>query len=168
MTLAFGLFSLCPRIRKADDHLVAATGWRVRLLTLGLLYKRVTVDPDKKVVTVYRRNGWFFTRTRQIPFGSIATVTYGYSDVSGNSSWSWAHDSTDLFTVGLRLQDRKQIHLFSFFGDGTFTNDGPLPDWCYIEQYLTDISGTQEKESKVFVDMLSKMVGAPVGPPSAW
>jgi hypothetical protein len=66
--------------------------------------------------------------------------------------------------VGLRLQDDKFIHLFFFFGDGTFTNDGPLPDWLYWDDYLFDFTGTQEKESRGFVELLRKMIGVHVEP----
>jgi hypothetical protein len=56
------------------------------------------------------------------------------------------------------------VHLFSFFGDGTFTKDSPLPDWCYWDDFLFDVSGTQEQESRAFAEVLSKMVKAPIEP----
>jgi hypothetical protein len=68
--------------------------------------------------------------------------------------------------VGLRLHNLDELHLFFFYGDGTFSNDGPLPDWFYWKDYLFDLSGAQEKESRLFVDLPSKMMKVPVEPAS--
>jgi hypothetical protein len=40
------------------------------------------------------------------------------------------------------------------------------PDWLYWEQCLTDISGTQEKESRGFAELLGRMIGVPIIPPA--
>src|SRR5262245_61741907 len=121
------------------------------------------VDPKQKAVIIRRRFAWFFQRGRRISFRSIEAVTYGYRDMA--SPGLWANNSVDLFSVGLRLRGGKEIHLFHFYGDGTFTNDGPWPDWLYWQQYVLDFSGTQERESRAFVELLSKMIGVPVVPP---
>jgi hypothetical protein len=164
VALSFGLLSICPRVSKVKRKLVATTAWRLRLLTLGWLYRKVTVDPKKEELLIDRRYFWLFPRHRRIRFGAIKAVTYGYHDWAMGSSWSWDHDSVDLFSVGLRLQDDDELHLFYFYGDGTFRNDGPLPDWLYWDDFLFDLSGTQEKESKAFVELLSKMIGVSVVP----
>ncbi|HWY88736.1 MAG TPA: hypothetical protein VNX28_18640, partial [Gemmataceae bacterium] len=59
-----------------------------------------------------------------------------------------------VFSVGLRLYGGGERHLFYFFGDGTFTNTGPWPDWIYWEDFAFDMSGTQERESKAFVEVV--------------
>jgi hypothetical protein len=164
MAFELRLLSLCPRIRKRGGQLVAATAWSLRLLALGLFWREVVADPKHETVSVRRHFLWFFRRGRRIPFRSVGAVTYGYHDESPFASWSWTHDSVDLFSVGLRLQSGRDVHLFHFFGDGTFTNDSPLPDWFYWEEYATDLSGTQERESRAFVDVLAAMIGVPVEP----
>ena len=58
----------------------------------------------------------------------------------------------------------RRCALFNFIGEGTFANNG-LSDWLYWEQFTFDIGGSQERESRVFVDVLSKMIGASVVPP---
>src|SRR5437867_1647621 len=131
MALYSSLFSLCPRLTKLDGRLVASTPVRGRLLTLGLFYRQVTVDPKEQVVRLHRRHGWLFTRDWRIPFSAIQAVTYGYEDWNPFANFQWAHNSVDCFTVGLKLKNERARHLFSFFGDGTFQNDGPLPDWLY-------------------------------------
>jgi hypothetical protein len=109
---------------------------------------------------------WLICRNRIVRFAEIQGVTYGYEDMSPASLLSYAHDSYDWFTVGLRLNDNSEMHLFNFIGEGTFANNGPFPDWLYWEQFTFDISGNQEKQSRLFVDVLSKMIGVSVVPPS--
>jgi hypothetical protein len=157
------LLSVCPCIRKSEGKLVAATALRLRILTLGATYREVVVDPKNQELTIYRRYFWFFPRRRRVRFGAIEAVAYGYQDWGG-ASWSWAHDSVDLYSVRLRLRDGDELHLFYFYGDGTFTNDGPWPDWLYWNDYLYDMSGTQETESRAFVELLCKMIGVSVVP----
>jgi hypothetical protein len=164
VALSLRLFSVCPRVRKSKGKLVAATAWRLRILTLGGLYRKLVVDPKREELTLYRRYFWLFSRRRRVQFQRIAAVTYGYQDWAAGASWSWAHRSVDLFSVGLRLHGGEEWHLFYFYGDGTFRNDGPWPDWLYWDDYLFDMSGTQEKESRAFVELLSKMIGVTVVP----
>jgi hypothetical protein len=163
MTFFSSLYSIGPRVQEKDGRLVARTGWRFLLPTLGLIWREVVVDPKQEEVRVRRRYGWFFTRRLRIPFAAITSIAYDYADLSPGRGWFWTHDSYDQFTVRLRLRNGKELHLFHFFGDGTFTNDGPLPDWCYLGSYLLDVSGTQESESRLFVELLSKMIGVPIG-----
>ncbi len=163
MAISSPLLSICPRVRKVKGALVARTNLTLRILSLGLMNRKVRVDRNKEEVTISRRLFWFYPRRRRIPFAHIEAVTYSYQDWAADS-WTWAHDSVDLFSVGLRLHGGGETHLFYFYGDGTFQNDGPLPDWWYWEEFLTDFSGTQERESKLFVDVLSKMIGVTVAP----
>ena len=171
MALAFRFLSVAPVVRKLDGRLVARSSVKGLLLNLGARWCRVVVDPREQCVTVHRRLGWVYGHTRHIPFKRILAVTYGYHNESWSHMWSWAHDSFDVFTVGLRVAAQGQrpddVHLFHFFGEGTFVNDGPLPDWWYWSEYLTDLAGTQDSESRRFVDLLSKMTGAPVDTTSA-
>jgi hypothetical protein len=155
---------MCPRVRKADGCLVASSGWQFLVLTFGLFYRKVIVDPKRQEVTIYRRYLWVLPRRRRVRFRAIEAVTYGYQDWAADASWSWSHHSVDLFSVGLRLHGNDEVHLFYFYGDGTFTNDGPFPDWLYWDNYLFDVCGTQEKESKAFVELLSKMLDVSVVP----
>ena len=162
MTLSLRLFSICPRLSKFKGKLIATTAWRLRILTLGLLFRKVIVDPKRRELTLYRRYFWVFPRRRRIRFERIEAVAYGYQDWAVGASLSWAHDSLDLFSVGLRLHGGDELRLFYFYGDGTFSNHGPWPDWLYWDDYLFDMSGTQEKESRAFAELLSKMIGVSV------
>jgi hypothetical protein len=168
MAIPLKFLSLGPRISKHDLRLSLTTGWGLCVVTLGMWYRRVVVDVEQQAFTFHARYLWLFTRTRRISFRSVAAVTYGYSDWSPSGYWNWAHDSLDVFTVGLRLygEEAEEIGLFDFVGDGTFTNDGPWPDWMYWPDYIVDLSGTQERDSKAFVDLLCKILGVRVQPPN--
>ena len=165
MAFVSSLLSICPRVRKSKGRLIAATSWRVRILSLGLVFHKVTVDPKARELSILRRRLWFFPRRRHIRFTNVVAITYGYQDWAINSAWSWAWDTVDVYSVGLRLHGGEELRLFYFFGDGTFINEGPFPDWYYWEEYLCDLSGTQTKESRGYVELLSKMIGVPIEPP---
>jgi hypothetical protein len=155
-------------VRKRKGKLVASTALRLRILTLGMLYREVIIDPKEEVVRVRRRYAWIFRRAFRIPFVSVRAVTYGYSGTGGAQGWWWgAHDTKDSFRVGLRLSDFREVHLFWFSGDGPFANYGPFPDWFYWQEYLFDMCGTQETESRAYAEVLSRLIGAPVEPHGA-
>lgn len=159
------LLSLCPRITKKSGKISAITSLRLRILLLGLIIRKVVIDMEQKRIVLDFRYAWFIRRRRSIAFGSIDTITYGYEDFSPGSMFSVAHDSVDWFTVGLRLKDDSELLLFNFIGDGTFYNSGPLPDWLYWDEQLFDLTGSQTKESRAFVDLLANLTGASVGAP---
>ena len=154
-----------PRLAKIGGKLVATTSLYIRVCTLGLVNRTVIVDTARRCVTIKRRLCWFFRRRLRIPFDSIRAVTYGYQDWAANS-WSWTHRSADSYKVGLRLLSRKEVHLFFFCGEGEFSNQGPLPDWFYWVDYQLDIAGTQGQESRCYAELLSKIIGVPLEPPS--
>lgn len=159
------LFAICPRIRKQRGCIVASTAWRIRILFLATLLRQVVINPADRKLLIHSRYLWLYPRRHQIPFESIKAVTYGYEDMSLDAEIAFAHDSFDWFTVGLRMKDDSELHLFNFVGDGTFSNHGPFPDWLYIEEFACDLSGSQEKESRVFADLLSTLIGVSVIPP---
>lgn len=159
------LFAICPRIKKHSGRIIATTAWRVRLLFLGTIYRKVVIDAANKTISIFSCYLWLIRLRRAIPFSKVRAVTYGYEDMSPDSLLSYAHDSYDWFTVGLRFNDDSEMHLFNFIGEGTFSNNGPFPDWMYWEEFVFDITGSQEKESRVFVDVLSKIIGVKVVPP---
>jgi hypothetical protein len=162
MVLESRFLSQCPRVKKSQGRLIATTNWRLLIFTLGLYWHQVVVDPGKQVVLLRRRYAWFFWRGIRIPFRSIKSIDYGYQELNPAAGWAWSYDSADWYTVRLRLNSGKELHLFHFHGDGHFTNDGPLPDWFYWPEYATDMCGTQERESRLFVEVVSKMIGVPV------
>ena len=97
MPLVSGLLSLGPRIRKDENRLIAVTGWRVGLLTLGTMLRRVEVDAASKTVLIHSRYLWLFQHTRSLRFRDIEAVTYGYSDWSPGEYLSFAHDAIDVY-----------------------------------------------------------------------
>jgi hypothetical protein len=82
-------------------------------MTLGMWYRRVTVDVVQKEIAMRSHWLWVFARSRRIPFESVAAVTYGYSDLSRGGDLVGAHDSVAVFAVELRLRDDREVHLFT-------------------------------------------------------
>jgi hypothetical protein len=58
----------------------------------------------------------------------------------------------------------EEVRLFYFVGDGAFQNDSPLPDWWYWEDYALDRVGSQDRESRMFVQLLSQIIGVAILP----
>jgi hypothetical protein len=162
------MFCVCPNVIKKKGKLVAATSLYLRILTLGAHYREVIIDPKEEVIRVRRRYVWFFKRAVRIPFGSVRAVTYGVSTSDAAVGWRMgAHKAKEAFRVGLRLSNFQEVHLFWFYGDGPFTNYGPWPDWLYWGEHVLDLRGTQECESRAYAEALSRLIGAPVEPPSS-
>src|SRR5262249_35171970 len=67
MTVFVPFLSVGPRIHKEEGKLIACTGWRTRIETLGMLYRQVVVDPGKEQVTIRRRYLWCLRRGWRIP-----------------------------------------------------------------------------------------------------
>jgi hypothetical protein len=112
-----------------------------RLACLGLCSCEVTVDPERSTVTVVRQIGWVVKTRPTIPFHKIRCVAYCFQ---GPPAWlanSPDYQGGDSFTVGLRLHDQTYIHLFSFRGSCT---------------------GTQEEESRTYAEQLGQMIGVPL------
>jgi hypothetical protein len=135
------------------------------VLTLGLWFRRVVVDAEAKTLSIYNRYLWLFTHRTVIRFSYIQAVTYGYDDWSPGAGMSDVHSALDMFVVGLRLQDDREVRLFTFFGEGGFVNEGPFPDWWYWPDFTVNTVGTQQTESRVFVDLLCHIIGVTVIPP---
>lgn len=158
------LMSLGPRIRAEESRLVASTPWILRMLTLGLWVRMVVVDRGLRTVTLHRRIGWMLLQTEDIPFDQIAAVTYGYTDEHPFAGLFGARDAVDHYFVGVRVFGRDEVRLFSFLGEGTVTNNGPLPDWWYWDEFLADFTGSQARESRLFVQLLSQLIGVTIVP----
>lgn len=116
------------------------------------------------MITIERRIGWFVKRAETIAFDQVVGVTYGYQDANPLSNISTTHDAIDKYVVGLQVVGRGEVELFTFSGDGEFTNDGGLPDWWYWKEYATDVTGGQQRESLMFVRLLSKLLGVSIEP----
>lgn len=165
MNRSFRLFSIGPRIRKQGARLVATSALRLQILSLGAFRREVVVEPRKGWLMVHDRQFWFIERTRLVPFAQVEAVTYGFEDWTPGGWFFWARDTRELFRVGLRLRNGKEFDLFRFYGEGRFVNESYFPDWWFWGEFLTDLSGTQERESRMLVELLSKMMGVGVDRP---
>ncbi len=161
--MMFSFLSVTPRISKKDGKLVAKTSFVGFLISLTVLHRTVVVDPKSKSVTMTRRWLWFLKSRKRIRFKRIAGISYKYEDWNPISGMGFTGDSFDCFTVKLKLHNGKGLHLFRFVGEGTFSNKtGYYPDWMYWGEYATDMSGTQDAESRAFVNLLQSIVKVPL------
>ena len=156
------MITICPRIVADDESLSASTSWVAVALTLGLKTRRVRVDRFARAVLIEDRFAWFWKRTRITDFAQITAITYGFEEATLDAIGP--RDPVDRFLVGLRLRSGDELKLFSFLGDGTFTNSGPLPDWWYWDEYLFDYTGTQAHQSRIFAMLLSKLINVTLIP----
>jgi len=161
------LFAVRPRIEKKGSVLVVSTGLRALIYSLGYGSRHVTFDPNRRLVRIRSRYLWLVHSSRFIPFDAIHEVLYSYADVSPTTSLTWAHQQSDLFMIGLKLDKGEEITLFRFYGAGDFVNDGPWPDWMYwgdmLEAKVT--MGGQEGESRMLAEVMSGLIGVPIGNP---
>ena len=160
--MRFSLLSVTPRIDNDEEKLVARTSLMGLLLTLTFLHRAVIVDPKRKSVIIRRRLFWFLTSERKVPFKRIESLSYDYEDWNPSTGMGFTGDTTDCFTVKLNLTNGKQVHLFHFFGEGTFVNNSIYPDWMYWSDFAFDAAGDQAEKSRAYVTVLQKLLNVPL------
>ena len=75
MPLVSGLLSIGPRICKDDGKLIATTGWRFGLLTLGTMLRRVEVDVAPQTVRIHSRYLWLFKNAAEQSASAISRLS---------------------------------------------------------------------------------------------
>ncbi len=158
------LFRLAPRIETEGRSLVASTSFLGFLCSFTLLQRSVRVDVAREEVVLRSRWLWFLVRERRIRFADVASVSYQYSDWNPFTSWGGTGNPVDCYTISLHLfgQRRQPVHLFRFVGAGVFSNRSGMPDWYYWKEIRHDLVGTQEGESRAYVDALQSLLDVPL------
>ncbi|MGA2061392.1 MAG: hypothetical protein ABSG67_12990 [Thermoguttaceae bacterium] len=157
--------AICPKVKDEGDELIACTSLAGWLLSLTLIFRRVDVDAQRKVVVINRRLFWFFKSAKVIPFGQIQEINYEYEDLGPFTSLGLTGDSKDCFSVNLRLVDDSTVHLFNFLGEGDFEPGLMNPLFSlrwYLAKMFLAFCGSQEETSRQFVDRLEKLIGVKV------
>lgn len=158
------IFRLAPRIRREGRSLIASTSFLGFLCSLTLLQRQVRIDTEHEEVVLRSRWFWFVVRERRIPFAEVEALSYHYSDWNPLTSLGMTGNPLDCYTVSLHLNGRRRqpVHLFRFLGAGQFTNRSGMPDWMYWKEFRHDIIGTQEGESRAWVDALQSLLDVPL------
>ena len=157
--MSFIPFSSCllspfnPKVRFSDDKLYSRSNILLSLLTLFLFFKRITVCPSARTITIHRQLFWFFLRVQEIPFDSVKKVDYEYRGFEHHGGESGGGE-TSYYTVSLRLYSGKCVKLW------TFSGEGGLDDAIII--------GTQAENSGYFVDMLKFLLEKPLDYEKWW
>jgi hypothetical protein len=161
------LLAICPKVIDSNDRLVARTSWIAWFLMLTLLSRKVVVDAKKHRVFIKRRLFWFCVSIFSIPFDQIEKISYNYEDWGPFTGVGLTGNTKDCFSVNLQLVNGEDVHLFNFLGEGTFEARAPNPllsfSWYWAKMLLA-FSGSQEDDSRRFVDRLEELIGAPVSP----
>ncbi|MEQ8821251.1 MAG: hypothetical protein RLY93_13505 [Sumerlaeia bacterium] len=157
MALALSLFSVGPKVWKENHCLCARTSLPFAMMTGGLAWKSMVADPHSRTVTVRHQDLWLIPHKWVVPFHDINEIMYTYKDARPMAGWG-AGDAIDSYSVGLKLQNADVIHLFRWIGEGEFDNSSYLPDWFYWKDFYFDVTGTQQKESLVFFELLKAMI----------
>jgi len=155
--------TLQPRVQLRGRRLTATTSGLLTWLALGAYALRVHVDGDAQYVHVHKRSFWFFTHSRVVPFKQILRIRYGYDGLPTSwDSFGNIHDEVERFRVSLELHSSEQVHLGSFVGEGAAGSFTTL----LTGDSLVDLAGTQDLDSRRFVEQLCAITGATLsGPP---
>jgi len=160
------IFCFQPKITRENGRLIARSGWRSQLFTLGFAGRQVVVDRQRKLVRIRRRSFWLVTKSRFIPFDAVHEVTYDYHDIDhGGEVLTYSHQQDDLFVVGLKLTTGEHVLLFRFYGAGDFSNNSDFPDWFFWEDKLEARLTMQncEGESRAYAYSIAAAMGVEVG-----
>ena len=99
----------------------------MRLLTLFLYIKKISVDQRANLVLIQNRYFWFFKSDRIIPFQQIQRIDYSCETTVNyrrDSSQRSRRVENDVFTVSLVLNlDLEKIKLARFQGFGNSRRD---------------------------------------------
>ena len=157
------LLTLNPKLWIAQGRLHARTAFLVRLLALFSYDRQVILNPRTRLITVERRALWLLQTRRTIPFARVECITYRFRRLI--TSWSWWVGTTDqleIFTIRLVLRDPKEtVTLLRFSGEGSLRTG-----WCGVllgGDSIVELSGTQEEDSRAYVSILARVIGAPLG-----
>ena len=160
-TLNNRFLSLSPKVEMVDGKLHSRSNLLFSLLTLFLLFKRVTVDPVAKTVTLHRQILWLFPHTSKIDFQDVQKIDYDYSSLPTNwGIFFGTKDEVEWFTVRLRLYTGKRVNLWTFFGEGAVETG-----WAgtfFGGDEAVDFAGTQEEDSRYFVKALEFFLKKPI------
>lgn len=117
----------------------------------------VTVDHSNRPIIIKDRRFWFFTSTQTIARERIVAVLNEVIDF-GNTITS------EIFTVGLFLDDGKIINLFRLYGEGEFVHNGFLPDMLFWEDTVPGqvVQNKSDDHSGAVCKMLANALQKPV------
>ena len=134
------------------------------MLTLFTNLRRAEIDPRRRKIRLRRRFLYVFTHSEEIDFGGVSYVDYSYGAIV--PAWGWITlylseaaivDVLEEFTVAVVTRDGQRHPICVFRGETAACAALPAEDG------LPHLSGTQEPESRQFVDELSTVLGVPIG-----
>jgi hypothetical protein len=157
------LSAVNPRVWQDKEVLCARTSLLLQVLCLFFWCKTVRVNPRSRTVSVQWRYLWFLRHQRAIHFKHISHLDYRYSSLA--TEINWLGDTTDAvesYAVALVLEDRSEVTLMKFRGEGARTTGlaGVL-----LGDSLIDVQGDQGDKSLRYIDALQEITGKGLSKP---
>lgn len=152
-----------PRVWHDGEVLCARTALLLQILSLFFWCKSVQVNPRSRTVSIQWRYLWFLRHHKAIHFNQISHLDYRYSSLA--TGINWMGDTTDAlesYTVALVLEDRSEVTLMKFRGEGARTTGlgGVL-----LGDSLIDVQGDQGDKSLSYIDALQEATGKGLSKP---
>ncbi len=164
-----GLLAIKPKVWIDGEKLCARSALLGQILRLGISSSFLIADRSGRSVTVKQRCFWILSKTHVIPFARIEGIRYHYGSFTPTFHAKHGEASgLESFSVKLvyrenddRWSDLIELHLFSFFGEGTVEVERTRRrhHGNYYGNYGVDLDGNQAEESLKFVDLLCDYAG---------
>ena len=156
--------AVSPRVWRDGPVLHARTRGRHRLLTAFAYDRHLIVDPTLRQITLTVRRYWVSVSSETHDFDDVAALEYRYARMPTEIGMTlqggqWT-DSVNWYVVTLVLRTaRDPVTLFRFAGEGS---EGTGWSGTILGDDLVDLEGTQEVESREFVNTLRRLLKVPV------
>ena len=159
--LAKYITTVHPDVQRNKHLLIAKTPWQWRLLTLGAFGRELRIDPRIKLIYFFSHRFWFFRQRQSFAFDQVASVCYRYKDINPPRFFPTSYQEADIFEVGFKLRNGREVSIFTFMGRGSFVNNTMMPNWLFWEDFaLAQLSaGDQETESLAFANTVAGLIG---------
>lgn len=148
--------------------MIIKTGFLGGLFTLFLRRVTTEIRPAQQQIIQRSRLGYFFVSQRILEFDDVHYLDYGFGSLG--TDWGWSadglgrQDQVETFHIDIMTRDNDRLRVCAFRGEGAV-----MTGWEGLllgNDDVVDFSGTQEEESRQFVNALAKILDVPLGKPA--
>ena len=160
-------FTLRPSIRETKSSIIIKTGFLTKLYTLFFYTQKIEIIPSIRKIKISKTFAWVFPVYNQLDFDDVWYIEYAFK--SSGTDWGYTSsgyknlDEMEKFSILLVTKNEKKHFVCSFSGEGAVSTG-----WSGIligHDDIIDYEGTQENESKQFVEYLCKILDVTLGKP---
>lgn len=161
------ILTLRPSIEENGPVIIVRNPLLLRVMLLFLFISQVEIDTSYRKITFTSRFLYFFCNSRVFSFDDLSHLDYDFIDFG--TSWGFSisggifsrQDSLEQFTLHVVTKDKQKLKLCSFTGEGA-----DFSGWSGVllgGENPLDFSGTQAAESLRFAEIISNILGIPLG-----